>query len=79
MLTAGVVKTAIVAFLNSSNSSTQESKDAAIENFAQELENIIYNAIKNAQLTIPPGLVAVSGSPTTQTNAAPIVVQNGLS
>jgi len=79
MLTAGVVKTAIVAFLNSSNSSTQESKDAAIENFAQELENIIYNAIKNAQLTIPPGLVVVSGSPTTQTNAAPIVVQNGLS
>jgi len=55
MLTAGVVKTAIVAFLNNSNSSTQENKDAAIENFAQELENIIYNAIKNAQLTIPPG------------------------
>lgn len=77
MLTPGVVKDAVTGFLNQTNSSEQE-KAASIEAFATMIENVVYDAIKSAKITIMTGLVVVSGSPSTQTNAAPIIVENAI-
>ena len=46
--------------------------------FVQEMSQAIIDAIKSATIVLPSGSVIVSGSPVTQTNAAPIIVNNGL-
>lgn len=61
---------------------TEASKTEAaqgIDKFADKLADIIINAIKTADLTIPPQAIVVAGSATTQTNAAPIKVPTALS
>jgi hypothetical protein len=46
--------------------------------FKTDLAKIIVDAIKSATITIQPGIVVVAGSPSTQTNAAPILIENSI-
>lgn len=47
--------------------------------FATELANLIDLYIKSAQVTIPSGAIVTTGTATTQSNAAPVIVNGGLS
>jgi hypothetical protein len=66
-----VIKTRLRTFIESNKS--QEDLDQAVENFCEELSSIITDAILSATVTAAPGTIIVVGSPTTQTNPAPIV------
>lgn len=46
--------------------------------FVQQLSQAMIDAIKSITITILPGTIIVAGSPTTQTNPAPIIIQNGV-
>lgn len=73
-LVKGKIKGLLVNFLESANSSKKSDTKKAVEAYAEEMESIIYEAIKDITITIPSGMVIVSGSAVTQTNLAPIVL-----
>jgi hypothetical protein len=78
MIVQATIKTEILAILN--KSFNEASNPATVKNdFANDLATAIENAIKSAQLTIPSSAIVTVGSATTQTNAAPVTVINGLS
>lgn len=64
------IKNQIVTLINQTKILEQEQ---AAEAFANGLSAIISTAIISAQVTIPPGGVVVVGSPSTQTNPAPVL------
>lgn len=54
------------------------SVEQAKAQFKQQLTQIIVDAIKSATVTIQPGLIITVGSPTTQSNPSPVIIQNGI-
>lgn len=76
-LVAGVFAKSMKDFLNEQNGKVQEDKDKAIEAYANNLEKTIYDAIRNIEIVIPTGMIQVQGSPSAQSNIAPIVL-NGV-
>ena len=79
MLSKGLISTPLEKFIKKANKSKQLNSAASIKEFSNELEDIIFNAIKKATITLPPGTVIVAGSATTQTNAQPIVANGSIS
>jgi hypothetical protein len=79
MLVSGKLSKEMKAFIKMANKMTQKDANKAIDEFCNNHEKNIYDAIKSIKITIPPGLIIVSGSPATQTNAAPIVLTNVIS
>jgi hypothetical protein len=73
-LIEGALANSMKAFLNSQNGKVQEDKDAAIEEYANNMEKLIYNAIRSIEIVIPSGMIMVQGSPSAQTNIAPIIL-----
>jgi hypothetical protein len=55
---------------------TQAENEAA---FADAMADVIINAIKSLTLTIPPATIITVGSPTTQTQSVPGIVNQGVS
>lgn len=53
--------------------------DKAMENLANAIADKVDAYIKTMTITIASGLVQVQGSPSAQTNAAPIIITNGIS
>lgn len=47
--------------------------------FRKQLTQIIIDAIKSATITVQPGVIQVAGSPSAQSNVAPIVISNSIS
>ena len=78
-LIKGEIKNDLAILVRDLNNKTQEDKDQAIDNFCDKIESVIYKAIRNFTFTIPPGDIITTGSPTTQTNAIPIVINRGAS
>jgi 2-keto-4-pentenoate hydratase/2-oxohepta-3-ene-1,7-dioic acid hydratase in catechol pathway len=76
-----VIKSQINALTTSLNSGDVVNKDpdATIDEFTQGLADIIEAAIKSATITIPPGTIITTGSPATQTQSVPGIVNNGIS
>lgn len=77
-LVKGALAKQIEAFIKTQASKTQEDSDAAIKQFAENLEEQVYGSIKSVTITIPTGLINVTGAngggPVVCTNAAPIVL-----
>jgi hypothetical protein len=46
--------------------------------FAEDLAGLIIAAIKSATITVQPGIITVTGSPSAQANAAPILIENSI-
>jgi len=80
-LVKATIKTEITALIAELNTGDPTAKTALETNdaFADGLADIVINAIKAATVTIPPGTIVTVGSPTTQTQSVPGVVNNGLS
>lgn len=79
MLTEGLISTPVEKFIKKMNKTKQLNPNTSVKEFSKELEKIIFNAIKQATITLPPGTVIVAGSATTQTNAQPITASKVLS
>lgn len=62
------------AFIKSVNKMKQTDADKAIDIYCAHHETEIYDAIRSITITIPPGSIIVSGSPSTQTNLIPIIL-----
>lgn len=79
-LITGAISTELYNFIQEANATQVENKDEAIRKFCVKIEELIYNSIRNATLTIPSGTVNVVAPPPTGvgTNPIPIVVLNGL-
>lgn len=76
MLVKGQFAKELKSFITSVNKLKQEDQNKAIESFANRLEELIDERIKSITLTIPTGFIQVQGSPSAQTNIAPIVLNN---
>lgn len=74
MLIAKILADQLQQFIQNQNAQPQKDQNAAIQAFAQEQENLIYQAVKNLQITIPPGVIIVAGPSGAMTNATPIVL-----
>lgn len=79
-LISGVVSTQLYEFIQKQNATEIQDKDVAIREFCNKIEELIYQSVRNATLTIPSGMVLVSQPPTVvgAVNPAPIVVINAL-
>lgn len=77
MLEKGSISNPLVSFITESNSKNQDDPAKSILEFSEKLEELIFTAIKSATITIPSGLVTVTGSPATQTNPQPIIIETG--
>ena len=75
MLIAGELSNSMRDFVMNVNKIPQEDAEKAINAYCNNLENIIYDAIKSLTITIPPGAIQVQGSSVAQTNLAPIVLE----
>lgn len=77
-LVEATIKSEVLNALNlpfDADSSASTVKD----DHAAAITTAIVNAIKSLTITIPPGAIAVTGSPSAQSNAAPIVLNNVIS
>lgn len=61
------------------NSKNDVTLDQALERLANVVADKVDAYIKTMTITIASELVQVQGSPSAQTNAAPIVITNGIS
>jgi len=61
------------------NSKNDVTLDQALERLANVVADNVDAYIRTMTITIASGLVQVQGSPSAQTNAAPIVITNGIS
>lgn len=61
------------------NSKNDVTLDQALERLANVVADNVDAYIKTMTITIASGLVQVQGSPSAQTNAAPIIITNGIS
>jgi hypothetical protein len=77
MLLVGELSGQMQSFMLQVNKMTQEDAEKAIEAYCNQLEKSIYSTIKHITITIPPGAIVVAGSPSTQANPIPIVL-NGV-
>lgn len=74
MLRKGQLAQKLNSFITNVNKLSQDDASKAITTFCNEFENDIYEAIRSITITIQPSEIKVIGSPTTQTNLAPIVL-----
>lgn len=72
------LQTDILALLNNSYSETENGAQVRID-FANSLGDLIDAYVKSARITVPSGVVLVSGTATNQSNPAPIVLNNVIS
>ena len=61
------------------NSKNDVTLDQALERLANVVADNVDTYIKTMTITIASELVQVQGSPSAQANAAPIVIENGIS
>lgn len=78
-LEKGKLKKGLSDFIKGVAKMKQEDQDKAIDNYAEMMENLVYDAIRSATVTIPSGAIKTQGSATAQANGAPVVVENGIS
>lgn len=78
-LVPGQLATSMKGFVQAANKMKQEDANAAIEKYCQQLETVIYNAIRSMTITIPPGSIVTVGGPTTQANVNPVIIQGTIS
>lgn len=64
------------AFLKKVNSAPVKDQDAAIQQYCEQVESLIYTAIKDMTITIPVGKIIVLTSSGPAANTQPIVLQN---
>lgn len=63
----------------SGNSADGVTLDDAMGSLADAIASEVDAYVKTMTITLAPGVVMVQGSPTSQTNVAPIVVDGGVS
>jgi len=69
----GVIKAQIASMIERNKANNAEDGE---EFFAEELTNIVVDAILSITITIPPSAIVTVGSPSTQSNVAPVVLTN---
>jgi hypothetical protein len=60
------------------DSTASLSLEEAKSEFKSQLAELIVDAIKSATITIPSGAINVVGSPSAQSNAVPVILNNSL-
>ena len=78
-LIAGNLSQNMQSFIKQVNTMKQEDADKAIQAYCDQLETSVYKAIKSLRITIPTGFIQVQGTPSAQTNIAPIVLNDVIS
>lgn len=79
MLISGQIKKSLYTFMKSQNSQVIEDTDSALKKFSEEIENVVFEAIKSATITIPPGGIIVQTSTGPGSNIQPIVLSLSIS
>lgn len=79
MLISGKLSSNMQSFIKEVNKMKQDDADKAIKAYCDKLEELIDNRIKSIRITIPTGFIMVQGTPSAQTNIAPIVLNNVVS
>lgn len=74
MLVEGQLASSLKTFIENLNTTTQEDKDAVITLFCNEIETLIYAAIKSVTIIIQPGTIIVEGANT----GGPVIANNQL-
>jgi hypothetical protein len=77
-LVAKVLANDMKAFITQVNAMPVQDAATAIDKYCQKLEEVVYNAIKSLEITIPSGGIVVVGSQTTQTNPQPIILTGNV-
>ncbi len=75
MLKKGELAKNIRDFLDGVKEKEQYERDDAIERYCKNMEDVIYEAIKNLEIHIPPGTITVVGSASAQKNVVEIVLK----
>jgi peptidoglycan biosynthesis protein MviN/MurJ (putative lipid II flippase) len=65
-------------FITNVNAKPIKDQAIAITNYCDMVESLVYNAIKSATIRIIPGEIITVGSPTTQTNVIPIILEGNI-
>jgi len=78
MLVQGEFSQALNTFITNVNKVAVDDQETAITNYCNMIEELVYNAIKSATITILPGKIITVGSPTTQTNVSPIILETSI-
>ena len=76
MLIKGVIASQLYEYMKVENANESQNPDASMRRFCEKMEELIYRAIKNATITIPPATINVVAPPPTGvgTNPAPVVL-----
>lgn len=81
-LTTGLISNPLQVFIQNLNKTAQTDPNAAIKQFCDQLEQLVFEAIKNATLTLPSRQVVVqganSGGPVVAANESPLTFQKIL-
>lgn len=79
MLVPGQISEHLKSFILQVNELPVENRDLAVEKFTQEIELIVFNAIRSLTIVIPSSAVIVTGAnaggPVLATNLSPIILQ----
>ena len=75
-LEPGQISNDLKSLILALNKAKQADESIVIKDFCDKIEAVVFSAIKTATLTIRPGFIIVAGLPTTQSNIAPIVLNN---
>lgn len=79
MLISGQITKDLYTFMKSQNNNVITDTDKAFKDFSDEIEKVVFEAIKSATITIPPGSIIVQTSTGPGTNLQPIVLSLSLS
>lgn len=78
MLTEGLISKPLLSYLQAQNETVQTDPQAAMQKFCNEIEAIVFNAIKSATVIIQPAAIQVtganSGGPVQSENISPITL-----
>lgn len=78
MLIKGEISKKVFDFIKSSNNDINEKPEDAMSKFADMIENAIYDAIKNADIIVKPGIINVVTPNGPASNVVPINIQKSI-
>jgi hypothetical protein len=78
MLIKGEISKQVFDFIKSNTEEINEDPEKAMSNFANMIENVIYDAIKNADIIVQPGILNIATPAGAGSNATPINIKKSI-
>lgn len=78
MLVKGQISKELFTFVKNQNESVQEDADKAMQDFCNKIEEVVFNAIKSASITLQPGIITVLTAQGPAANVTPIQIEESI-